>query len=74
MSAQELRADVADVLDLPESEVPLAENLIDHGLDSVRIMELAERWRVERGADLTFADLAEEPTLERWATLLTAAA
>lgn len=39
------------------------ENLFDHGLDSVRLMIVAERLEVD------FADLAERPTLRAWAEL-----
>ncbi|WP_323385315.1 phosphopantetheine-binding protein [Streptomyces calidiresistens] len=46
------------------------EDLADHGLDSIRLMSLLERWRAEYGVDLAFPDLAEEPILRRWAELL----
>ena len=64
-----LRDGVADVLGTtPESlatDVPLQEQ----GLDSIRLMALVERWRPRVGW-LTFADLAERPTLADWADLI----
>ncbi|RJL31016.1 isochorismatase [Bailinhaonella thermotolerans] len=45
------------------------ENLVDWGLDSIRLMTLVERWR-EEGVEVAFEDLAENPTLTGWAELL----
>ncbi|MFF2652554.1 phosphopantetheine-binding protein [Streptomyces sp. NPDC058045] len=65
-----LRADIADVLGEDPADIPLDENLLDHGLDSVRIMTLLERWRQQHGVQADFADLAEDPVLTAWAPLL----
>lgn len=65
--------DVADVLYTEPSDVSLEEDLLDQGLDSIRLMSLIEKWRAE-GAKVTFVDLAERPTLRQWAELLTPAA
>ncbi|WP_030768529.1 MULTISPECIES: phosphopantetheine-binding protein [unclassified Streptomyces] len=64
--------DVADVLYTEPSDVSLEEDLLDQGLDSIRLMSLVEKWRAE-GARISFVDLAERPTLRQWAELLTAA-
>ncbi|MFD6911996.1 phosphopantetheine-binding protein [Streptomyces virginiae] len=64
--------DVADVLYTEPSDVSLEEDLIDQGLDSIRLMSLVEKWRAE-GARISFVDLAERPTLRQWAELLTTA-
>ena len=45
------------------------ENLIDYGLDSVRMMALAARWRKVHG-DIDFVMLAKNPTIDAWWTLL----
>lgn len=45
------------------------EDLRDHGVDSIRLMNLAESLRA-RGADVDFADLMAEPTLEHVVRLL----
>ncbi|MFD4243590.1 phosphopantetheine-binding protein [Streptomyces sp. NPDC058525] len=64
--------DVADVLYTEPSDVSVEEDLLDQGLDSIRLMSLVEKWRAE-GARITFVELAERPTLRQWADLLTAA-
>ena len=46
------------------------ENLIDYGLDSVRMMALAARWRKVHG-DIDFVMLAKNPTIDAWWALLT---
>ncbi|MFF1546445.1 phosphopantetheine-binding protein [Streptomyces sp. NPDC058291] len=70
LTMQRMREDVADVLGEDPSDIPLDENLVDYGLDSVRLMSLVERWRREHGADVSFVDLAERTAIEAWAPLL----
>ncbi|MFJ4876710.1 phosphopantetheine-binding protein [Streptomyces sp. NPDC088745] len=65
-----IRADVADVLGEDPEDIPVDENLVDYGLDSMRIMTLVERWRREHGVTASFVDLAEQPAIEAWAPLL----
>ncbi|MEU5655257.1 phosphopantetheine-binding protein [Streptomyces sp. NPDC047737] len=65
-----IRQDVADALGEDPEDIPLDENLLDHGLDSVRIMALLGRWRRDHGVEAGFADLAEQPAVEAWAPLL----
>lgn len=65
-----IRHDVADALGEDPAAVPLDENLMDYGLDSVRIMSLLERWRREHGVEADFADLAEDPAIGTWVSLL----
>ncbi|MFE7932299.1 phosphopantetheine-binding protein [Streptomyces sp. NPDC057456] len=74
LTPQRIRADVADVLGEDPADVPVDENLLDHGLDSVRIMTLLERWRRDHAVPVDFADLAERPSVEAWAALLGATA
>ncbi|HDR2718433.1 TPA: isochorismatase [Enterobacter roggenkampii] len=63
-----LRALILPLLD--ESDEPMDdENLIDYGLDSVRMMALAARWRKVHG-DIDFVMLAKNPTLDAWWALL----
>ncbi|KNC93089.1 isochorismatase [Trabulsiella odontotermitis] len=63
-----LRALILPLLD--ESDEPQDdENLIDYGLDSVRMMALAARWRKVYG-DIDFVMLAKHPTIDAWWTLL----
>ncbi|MCX5400832.1 phosphopantetheine-binding protein [Streptomyces sp. NBC_00102] len=67
-----IRADIADSLGEAPEDIPVDENLVDYGLDSVRIMALLERWRREHGVGAAFADLAEQPAVEAWLPLLVA--
>lgn len=65
----QLRADVAEILGVSADEIENDDNLFDLGLDSIRLMMLGQRWR-EAGAVVEFADLAEWPSLERWAEII----
>ncbi len=69
LSKTQLRAQILPMLDDESEDVGDDENLIDFGLDSVRIMALATRWRQARGT-LDFVALAREPTLNGWWKLL----
>ncbi|WP_028311813.1 isochorismatase family protein [Derxia gummosa] len=65
-SLDALRAEVAALLDLPSDELGADDNLLDAGLDSIRLMALVERWRAAGAAGLEFVHLAAAPTLARW--------
>lgn len=62
-------ADLADVLDEPDLALDDDTNLIDLGLDSIRIMSLIERWRRD-GVEVSFMELIDRPTLGEWWQLL----
>jgi bifunctional isochorismate lyase/aryl carrier protein len=66
MSPDALRAEVRGLLDEPVADT---DSLLDAGLDSIRLMTVVQRLR-EAGHDVSFVDLAEEPTLAAWTTLL----
>ena len=66
---QLIRQQVAELLDESSSDIDDDENLIDRGLDSIRIMSLVESWR-SKGAEVTFVKLAERPTISNWWNLL----
>lgn len=68
-SKAELRALILPLLDEDSDDISDDENLIDYGLDSVRIMALATRWRKIR-ADIDFVALAKTPTIDGWWALL----
>ncbi|MFF4813969.1 phosphopantetheine-binding protein [Kitasatospora sp. NPDC001309] len=68
-TVERIRGEVADLLGEDPTDIPLDENLADWGLDSIRLMTLAERWRAE-GAEVEFVRLAERPSVEAWAELL----
>jgi bifunctional isochorismate lyase/aryl carrier protein len=62
---EQMRADIADVLQETVEAIVPGENLVDVGLDSIRIMMLAERWSAP-GARIEFEDLAAYPELHHW--------
>ncbi|KAF0812693.1 Isochorismatase [Andreprevotia sp. IGB-42] len=72
-SLDALRTEVAKVLQVPASDLHVDDNLLDYGLDSIRLMSLAERWQ-RAGVTLEFVALAEQPTLAQWWALLSAQA
>lgn len=69
MTIEQLRADIAEVLKEDESEFENDDNLVDFGLDSIRLMTLIQRWS-ERGIELKFAELAERPEIDYWWTII----
>lgn len=68
-SIDALRQQILPLLDEDSEDMGNDENLIDYGLDSLRIMELATRWRKIRG-DIDFIALARNPTIDSWWALL----
>ncbi|MBB5953826.1 aryl carrier-like protein [Saccharothrix tamanrassetensis] len=63
-----VREHVAEVLGQPAGSLDDHEDLLDRGVDSIRLMHLVERLR-ESGVDAEFVDLAETPTIAAWADL-----
>ncbi len=74
LSPERVRADVAELLGCDPAAIAPDDDLVDLGLDSVRIMTLVERWRAAGASTLEFPDLAEQPELGHWTALLTGAA
>lgn len=66
-----MRQDVARLLHEDSADIADDDNLIELGLDSMRAMALATRWR-EAGASLEFSAMALEPTLAAWWALVQA--
>jgi mycobactin phenyloxazoline synthetase len=71
--SEDIRAEVADLLGVGVDAVHPGNNLIGQGLDSIRMMTLAGRWR-RQGIAVDFAMLAATPTIDAWADLVTAGA
>jgi aryl carrier-like protein len=69
MTFEQLRSDVAVALGEPVDGIDDHENLLDLGLDSIRIMTLVEKWRAA-GFEPSYLNLAEQPTLAAWGALL----
>jgi aryl carrier-like protein len=68
-TVERVLAEAAHILAEPAEDIDPAEDLFDRGMDSVRMMSLMERWRAA-GAEVEFADLAEQPTIDAWVALL----
>jgi bifunctional isochorismate lyase/aryl carrier protein len=64
-----VRAQVAEVLDEPLASIGDHDDLLDRGIDSIRLMSLVERFR-QQGAEVSFVDLAEAPTVAAWTEVL----
>ena len=70
LSSEQAVADVADVLYVEVCELDHGADLRDQGMDSVRIMELVDKWR-QAGVDrLDYIVLAQDPRLQRWLDVL----
>lgn len=65
LTEKAVRADVAELLHLSPEEIAADENLFEYGIDSIRLQTLVERWRA-LGAEVSFVELAEQPTLSHW--------
>ncbi|WP_432533791.1 phosphopantetheine-binding protein [Kineococcus arenarius] len=72
LTGERVRADVARLLGCDPADLDADEDLLDRGLDSIRLMSLVENWRRAGASGLEFPDLAEQPVLRRWEELLTA--
>ncbi|OBI52294.1 non-ribosomal peptide synthetase [Mycobacterium sp. E787] len=70
--SEDIRAEVAQLLGVSADAIDPGGNLIGQGLDSIRMMTLAGRWR-RGGVAVDFATLAAAPTIEAWSELVTAA-
>lgn len=69
ITLDQLRADIAEILEEDLSTIGDDDNLMDLGLDSMRAMNLASHWD-ETGVPLDFTDLAEAMTVRAlWETL-----
>ena len=68
---EELRAAVAELLEVERSAVGDEDDLLRLGMDSLRMMRLVNRWRRE-GVRVSSRVLAGEPTLAAWASHLDA--
>ncbi|MCP3099469.1 isochorismatase family protein [Myxococcus sp. K15C18031901] len=69
LTPRRIREDVAELLQVAPAELSDVDNLLERGLDSIRLMSLVERWR-SAGSEVTFVELAERPTLDEWCALL----
>ncbi|ABW12474.1 acyl carrier protein [Parafrankia soli] len=72
ISDNRVLADVADVLYIEANDVDQDADLRAQGMDSVRLMELVERWRSAGAEGIDFITLAEDQRVSRWLEVLAA--
>lgn len=65
LTLESMRADIARLLGEAPDAFENNDNLLDWGLDSMRVFSLVVEWQ-QAGVELSFADLAENPTLADW--------
>ena len=58
--------DIAVILDVPATEITDDTNVLDIGLDSVRLMSLIERWRAAGAVRADLVSLAADPVVGSW--------
>lgn len=71
ITLESMRQDIAGILHEDPTEIADDDNLMDLGLDSMRAMTLASRWRAA-GASIEFADMAVNATLGHWWSIVEA--
>ncbi|WP_336215597.1 condensation domain-containing protein, partial [Nonomuraea sp. LPB2021202275-12-8] len=69
LSLEEIARAAAELLGIPPEDVDPHEDLIAQGIDSIRVMQLANDWQ-RQGIKVKFADLVESPTVAAWHDLL----
>ena len=62
LTLEQMRIDIARLVNEAPEELENDDNLLDWGLDSMRIFNVSVEWN-KTGIELRFADLAETPTL-----------
>ncbi|MFI9814177.1 non-ribosomal peptide synthetase [Saccharothrix variisporea] len=72
-TAGELLREVTDLLGPEAAGLSEQDSLIEWGLDSIQLMQVANKWR-RRGIKVPFALLAKRPTLAGWREILAEAA
>ncbi|PAT38424.1 phosphopantetheine-binding protein [Vandammella animalimorsus] len=65
LTLERMRADIARMLHESPDAIALDDNLIDWGLDSMRVLNLLLAWN-ETGIGLDFSEIAEHTTLRGW--------
>lgn len=66
---ERMRADVARVIGEAPEEIGLDDNLMDWGLDSMRLLTLVIDWN-QAGLALDISELGQHTTLNGWWTLV----
>jgi mycobactin phenyloxazoline synthetase len=70
-TTEELLSEVTALLGAEGASLTDGDSLIEWGLDSIQLMQVANQWR-RRGVKIGFAQLAKQPTIGQWRELLAA--
>lgn len=65
LTLERMRADIARMVHEQPENIALDDNLMDLGLDSMRVLNLLLSWN-ETGIGLEFSEIAEHTTLGGW--------
>lgn len=65
LTLERMRADIARMVHEQAEDIQLDDNLMDLGLDSMRVLNLLLTWN-ETGIGLDFSEIAEHSTLAGW--------
>ena len=65
MTREEMRADLARAMRMDPAEIGDDDNLMDLGLDSMRVMDLLLRWEAA-GLKTDFSRFFEAATFDEW--------
>lgn len=65
LTLERMHADVARMLREDPAEIGLDDNLLDWGLDSMRLLNLVLAWN-ETGLQLDLSEIGAETTLNGW--------
>ncbi|MGW0039543.1 phosphopantetheine-binding protein [Gordonia sp. NPDC003376] len=71
LTRERIVGDIAEILDLHDTEITDETNVLDIGLDSVRLMSLIERWRAAGAVHADLVVLASDPVVGSWIRELT---
>gem|GEM_PF-201552 len=66
LSKKRVVSDIAELLDVAPEELTDDTNLLDAGLDSIRLMSLVEKWRTAGSPGADVVTLASEPVVGVW--------
>ena len=69
LTVEQMRADIAEMVGDARALDQVGGDLIAVGLDSMKVMRLAARWRTA-GVEVKFAELFERPTFGQWCELV----
>lgn len=70
LSEEQIVVDIAGALGMAPAEVTHDLDLLDAGLDSIRLMSLVEKWRSAGSAHVDFPVLASDPVVGTWIEVL----